>query len=166
MEIESLRRKQITNKVNVTELGEKLRQKNKQAGGVSEVEFNNLRESIRKSEERIKRSDTELQTLAKQRVKLEKLEGFLSQAIKNYNDKNNEKERELIELNAEIDEKRKNVDELNRHARKVKKIVPIGAILSSNKVNNDFESSKDELSALRTKLNSLIVQHKALVESN
>ena len=39
-----------------------------------------------------------------------------------------------------------------------------GAILSSNKVNNDFASSKDELSALHVKFNSLVLQHKALIE--
>ena len=120
MEIESLRLKQITNKVNVAQLEEKLRQKNEMAGGVSDVEFNNLRESIRKSEEKISSYETELQTMAQSREKIAKLEQFLTTAMKNYTDKNDEKEHELIELNAEIDEKRKTIEGLSRMALKVK----------------------------------------------
>jgi chromosome segregation ATPase len=148
-------------------LEEKLRQKNEMAGGVSDVEFNNLRESIRKSEEKIASYNTEIQRMVHDRDKLDKLEEFLSKAMKDYTDKNDEKEHELIELNAEIDEKRKNIEGLSRMALKVKNEIgydasDIGAILSSNKVNNDFASSKDELSALHAKFNSLVLHHKAL----
>ena len=172
MDIESLRLKQITNKVNVAQLEEKLRQKNEMAGGVSDVEFNNLRENIRKSEEKIASYNTEIQRMVHDRDKFDKLEEFLSKAMKDYTDKNDEKEHELIELNAEIDEKRKTIEGLSRMALKVKNEIgydasDIGAILSSNKVNNDFASSKDELSALHAKFNSLVSQHKAaLIESN
>ena len=58
--------------------------------------------------------------MAQSREKIAKLEQFLTTAMKNYTDKNDEKEHELIELNAEIDEKRKTIEGLSRMALKVK----------------------------------------------
>lgn len=170
-ELERERLRHITNKVNVAQLEEKLRQKNELAGGVSDIEFNNLKDSIASSDKKISVYDKELENMNRDGEKLLKLEAFLTTAIQNYTEKNLSQESDLKDLNDEIEERRTTIARLNKSSQLLKKKIgydanDIGAFLQTRMVNDDFSSSKEEIDRLHAKLNGLVLQHTSLVETN
>ena len=118
-EIERERLSNIQNKVDVQTLKAKLAKKNQLAGGVSDIEFNNLEECIRRSDEKIRCYEIELANMNDNGEKLAKLESFLTTAIRNYREKSLSKEEELEGLNEVITEKRKELQHLERYACKL-----------------------------------------------
>lgn len=170
-ELERERLRHITNKVNVSQLEQKLRKKNELAGGVSDIEYQNLEEDISESEQKINCYDAELENMNNNGEKILQLESFLTTAINNYSEKDQMKQAELKELNGDIEEKRAYLEKLNRQARSIKQEIgydasDIGAVLQTKMVNEDFSSAKCELEKLQSKLSDLVLQHKKLVGSN
>ena len=155
----------------VSQLEQKLRHKNELAGGVSDVEFNNLEDGIQKTEAKITFYDNELENMDKNVDRLLKMESFLTTAIRQYAKKQQTKEKELKDLNQNIEEKRSSITCLNRKSRDLQKEVgydanDLGAYLSTRLVNDDYSSSADERDKLHAKLNSLVMQHSALVKDH
>ena len=170
-ELECERLRQITNQVNVSQLEQKLRHKNELAGGVSDVEFNNLEDGIHKTEAKITFYDNELKNMDKNADRLLKMESFLTTAIQQYENKQQTKEKELKDLDKDIEEKRSSITFLNRKSRDLQKEVgydanDLGAYLSTRLVNDDYSSSADERDKLHAKLNGLVMQHSALVKDH
>ena len=170
-ELECERLRQITNQVSVSQLEQKLRHKNELAGGVSDVEFKNLEDGIHKTEAKIEFYDHELENIDKNVDRLLKMESFLTTAIQQYTEKLKSKEEELKELNEDIEEKRSSITCLNKKSRELQKEVgydanDLGAYLSTRLVNDDYSSSANERDKLHAKLNSLVMQHSALVENH
>jgi len=168
-ELERERLRFITNKVNVSQLEQKQKNRNELARGVSDIEFQNLEEAIHKSDDKIKCYDAEVKSMDSSGEKLIKLENFLTTAIQNYKEKNQSKESTLKELNEEIESKRSCLEHLNKVSKKVKKQIgydasDIGEFLQTKMVNDDFSSSRDELDNLHTKLNELVIQRDLLAQ--
>lgn len=170
-QLELERLKFTTNKVAVSQLELKQKKKTELSGGVSDIEFSNLEEATQKSNEKKARIVTELKCMDTDKEKLVKLESYLQKAIQDYTDKNQSKMDVLAELNEEIEEKRSNLEQLNKHGVKLKKQIgydasDIGAFLQTKMVNDDFSSSQNELEKLHSKLNSLVLEHSKLTETS
>jgi len=165
-DIEEGRITHSTNKMDVKKLEDEIKEKT-QLQGVSDIEYSNLKQKIRSSEEKRLSLSAEQQRLATSKEKLLLTEEFLVNAVKDYTEKNEMQKGEIQELNEDIAEKRKGIDSLNKIAQKVKNEIgydasDLGAILSSPYVSNDYDSSKEELRMLRKKLDTLVTKHKEL----
>ena len=155
-----------TNKMDVKKLEDEIKEKT-QLQGVSDVEYSNLKEKIKRSEGKRTMLEAEQQRLATSKEKLVMTEEFLVNALKDYTEKNEMQKGEIQELNEDIAEKRKGIDSLNRVAQKVKNEIgydasDLGSVLASPQVSNDYDSSKEELTMLRKKLDALVLKHKEL----
>ena len=155
-----------TNKMDVKKLEDEIKEKT-QLQGVSDVEYSNLKEKIKRSEGKSTMLEAEQQRLASKKEKLVMTEEFLVNALKDYTEKNEMQKGEIQELNEDIAEKRVQIDSLNREAQKVKNEIgydasDLGAVLSSPYVSNDYDSSKEELRTLQKKLDTLVLKHKEL----
>ena len=154
----------ITNKMDVKRLEGKLKIKTA-AQGVSDIEYSNLKMKIRRSEEKSLSLAAEQQRLSSNKEKLLLTEEYLVKAVKDYTEKNELQKGEIQELNEDIAEKRASIDLLNREAQKVKNEIgydasDLGSVLASPQVNNDYDSSKEELRMLRKKLDALVTEYK------
>ena len=165
-DIEEGRITHSTNKMDVKRLEDEIKEKT-QLQGVSDVEYSNLKQKIKRSEGKSTMLEAEQQRLATSKEKILMTEEFLVNAVKDYTEKNEMQKGEIQELNEDIAEKRKGIDSLNRVAQKVKNEIgydasDLGAVLSSPYVSNDYDSSKEELTMLRKKLDALVLKHKEL----
>lgn len=166
-ELERERLVHITNKVDIERLEQKLRRKNELAGGVSDMEYQNLEEDIKKTDYKIKLYQRELESISREDEKVLQLQSCLLTAIQNYVEENATKERELKDLNADIDEKRAELERMNKRSKALKREIgydaqDLGEILSTRMVNNDFSSSGNELQELKARYSDLQLQYEAL----
>jgi len=165
-DIEEGRIMHSTNKMDVKRLEDEIKEKT-QLQGVSDIEYSNLKQKIRRSEEKSTMLAAEQQRLATSKEKLFMTEEFLVNAVKDYTEKNEMQKGEIQELNEDIAEKRRGIESLNKIAQKVKNEIgydasDLGAVLSSPYVSNDYDSSKEELRTLQKKLDALVLKHKEL----
>ena len=159
-ELERERRKYIANQVDLERLEQKLRKKSDLAGGVSEIEYQRLEEDINTSEEKSRGCDATLQSMNENEAQLLQRQALLTAAISNLETENREKECQLQEFDAEIEEKRAHISRLEKTSRSLKKEIgydasDIGAFLQTRMTNEDFSSSQSELEKLKAKFQHL-----------
>jgi len=165
-DIEEGRIKHSTNKMDVKRMEDEIKEKTA-AQNVSDIEYSNLKEKIKRSKEKSTILAAEQQRLATNKEKLLMTEEFLVNALKDYTEKNEMQTIEIQELNEDIAEKRRGIESLNKIAQKVKNEIgydasDLGAVLSSPYVSNDYDSSKKELRTLQKKLDAFVRKHKEL----
>lgn len=167
-DLEKERLRCMANKVSVSELEQKIRAKNEVAGGISQIEFRNLEENVKSSDEKIHSVDRDMKKIHREERNLLKMETVLQNKMNEYKEKIQSSETLLRELDNSIGRKRANLNRFENHLKSAEKKPGyaedgIDAFLTSRLVNEDFHSSKDVLESLRSKLNELQLRHSLLV---
>lgn len=159
-EIEKERLKNTTHKVGISQLEHKIKKKNQLAGGISNIEYQHLANDIKKSDAKLKHCDKELQKNTTSKRHLLNMESKLQAEIEIYREKNAIAEQQFQTIDSEIEKKRIHLSRLEATAKETKKKIgydaaDIGAYLKTQVINEDFASSKNEVTRLHEKLNEL-----------
>ena len=128
--------------------------------GISDVEHKSLADNIKKSEEKLKHCDVELQKNATNKRELIGMKSKLQDEIQVYNERHEASEQKVQDMDCQIEKKRCHLSRLESAAKETKTKIgydaaDIEVYLKSQVVNDDFLSSKEEIHGLRDKLNEL-----------
>jgi chromosome segregation ATPase len=169
-DVERERLKNTSLKVEIAQLEQKIKKKNALAGGISHIEFHHLANDIKKSDDKLKHCDVELQRNTSSKRHMLSMESKLQDEIRSYLDRNKIAEERFKELDNEIEKKRGHLSRLESTAKETKKKIgfdsaDIGAYLKTRVINDDFGASKDEIDRLHVKLNELTSLYSTLIKS-
>lgn len=168
-EIEREQLKHTRHKVELSQLERRIKKKNSLAGGISQIEFHHLAADIKKSDDKLRYCETELQRNASNKHHLLGMESKLQDEIKSYRQKNELHEQQCREIDSEIDKRRGVLNRLESTAKDMKKKIgyesaEIGAYLKTRAITDDFASSADEVCRLQEQLKDLSSLYATLVK--
>ncbi|KAL3802397.1 hypothetical protein HJC23_007222 [Cyclotella cryptica] len=168
--VERERMKNISLKVDISQLSKKITEKKQLAGGISHMEFHRLENDIKKSDDKLKCYDNDLKRNTSNKQHLLNMESKLHKEIQICREINEKTEPMIKELDDKNEKKRIYLSRLESAAKITKKKIgydasEIGALLKSQMINEDFACSKDELERLRKKLNELKAYYATLIHS-
>jgi chromosome segregation ATPase len=168
-DVEKERLKNTTHKVEISQLEQKIKKKNELAGGISNIEYQNLANDIKKSDAKLKHCDKEIQKNTTSKRNMLSMESKLQAEIQIYREKNAIAEQQFQNIDIEIERKRSHLSRLDATAKEIKKKIGYDAAdicvyLKTRVINEDFASSKDELTGLHEKLDDLKSVYATLVE--